>query len=237
MRVLHTRFSVVALLAVVVTFPACRSEQAPAPAESSLFPVVQDGKWGFIDSSGDLAIAPGFERAWPFYDGLALVRSDGLYGYIDRAGHVVIPPRFTDAWYFSGGLAPVEKDGQWVYIDQSGNTAIEPEYRIESSFLESNGKPEPKLGRTRVGEVYGYRNPSGEMVIEPRYNQAWNFVEGLARVRVDGRWGFIRPDGSVAIEPQFDLAWDFSGGLALVEVDGKYGYVDNSGAFVWEPTR
>ncbi len=225
------------VLVVVAGLGACRPQQTAPTAEATYFPVVQDSLWGFIDAGGQVSIPPQFERAWPFSEGLALVKIGDRYGYIDPDGETVIPPQFTDAWFFSGGLAPVEKDGQWVYIDRSGKTAVEPAFRIESSVLEQGGKPEPQLGRTRVGDFYGYVNPSGDIVIEPRYNQAWNFVEGLARVRVGGRWGYIRPDGSVAIEPRFDLAWDFSGGLALVEIDGKYGYVDPSGSFVWEPTR
>ena len=226
---------------LAVALLGCRSEKTPADVSSSTetayFPVVRDGQWGFIDSTGQLVIEPAFERAWRFSEGRALVQSDDRYGYIDETGAVVIAAEFTDAWFFSGGLAPVEKDGQWVYIDREGQVAVQPEYRIESSFLEEDGKPEPPLGRTRVGEVYGYSNAAGEMVIEPQYNQAWNFVEGMARVRVDGRWGFIGPDGKVAIEPQFDLAWDFSNGLALVEKEGMFGYIDASGTYVWEPTR
>jgi hypothetical protein len=240
MRVLNLTVPALTLL-TACALSACQSQTDHAAdatsSKVSYFPVVQDSLWGFIDAVGTVVIEPRFERAWPFSEGLALVRSEGRYGYVDSAGAFTIPAQFSDAWFFSGGLAPVERDGQWVYIDATGQTAVEPAYRIESSFLEEDGKPEPPLGRTRVGEMYGYVNTSGDMVIEPQYNQAWNFVEGMARVRVDGKWGFIRPDGSVAIAPEFDLAWDFSGGLALVEIDGRYGYIDTSGAYVWEPSR
>ena len=240
MTLLYRTACAATLAVVTLGFSSCQSGTDSAPdsttSETVFFPVVQDGMWGFIDVSGQVVIQPQFERAWPFSEERALVQSGDRYGFIDPTGALVIPAEFTDAWFFSGGLAPVEKDGQWVYIDAKGRTAVEPAFRIEASFLEQNGKPEPRLGRTRVGDVYGYSNPSGDVVIEPQYNQAWNFVEGMARVRVDGRWGFIRPDGSVAIEPRFDVAWDFSHGLALVEVEGKFGYINPSGEYVWEPT-
>ena len=40
-------------------------------------PVMQDGKWGFIDRSGRLVIAPQYDRVLPFAEGLAQVRMRG----------------------------------------------------------------------------------------------------------------------------------------------------------------
>ncbi len=232
--------SLTILFSSVLVLAACRTkEQAAPPAEapSPLFPVSQGGVWGFIDSTGSVTIEPQFARAWPFSEGRALVKVGERYGFIDRSGALAVPARYTDAWFFSNGLAPVESDGEWVYIDRDGNVAVRPNFKLEASFLEEDGEPRPELGRVRVGTTYGYVNSAGDVVIEPQYNQAWNFVEGMARVKIGGKWGYIDPAGRLAIEPAFDLAWDFSNGLALVAVDGKYGYVDKSGQYVWEPTR
>ncbi|NNE33821.1 MAG: WG repeat-containing protein, partial [Rhodothermales bacterium] len=184
----------VAILVAVVLL-GCRTEpeRTDATDSASLFPIVQQEKWGFIDAAGTVVVEPQFDRAWPFSLDRALVRVGNRYGYIDRAGEVAIPAIYTDAWFFAGDLAPVEKDGKWVYIDRSGSVAVEPEFRMEASFLEEDGVPRPELGRVRIGDSYGYMNNVGDLVIEPQYNQAWNFVEGMARVRVDGKWGFINP--------------------------------------------
>jgi hypothetical protein len=94
----------------------------------------------------------------------------------------------------------------------------------------------PRFERIREGGQVGYRE-GGEVVIDPRFEQAWHFSEGRARVRVNGQWGFIDTAGEVVIDPQFARAWDFEHGLALVETADGFGYVARDGRMVWGPTR
>ena len=68
-------------------------------------------------------------------------------------------------------------------------------------------------------------------VINPQFDLAGSFSEGLAPVRIGDFWtgkhGFIDKTGSVVINPQFAFAFSFSDGLASVE-DGttrKYGFI------------
>jgi hypothetical protein len=80
------------------------------------------------------------------------------------------------------------------------------------------------------GGKFGFRSPDGRVVAEPRFEDAWEFKEGLARVKLGGRWGFLDGEGRVVVEPQFDYAWDFSGGKAKVRLPGgTVRYVDREG--------
>ena len=67
-----------------------------------------------------------------------------------------------------------------------------------------------------MAKKYGFIDKSGKMVIEPQFDGASDFSEGLAQVEKDGKWGFIDKSGKVVIEPQFDWVSDFSEGLAKV---------------------
>ena len=51
-----------------------------------------DGRYGFIDPTGKIVIAPRFEAAGPFTGGYAEVRLDGASGAIDRSGKLVGSP-------------------------------------------------------------------------------------------------------------------------------------------------
>ncbi|MBK8196396.1 MAG: WG repeat-containing protein [Lewinellaceae bacterium] len=64
----------------------------------------RDGKYGFVDQQGSIAVEPMFDLAGDFGEGLALVEINGAYGYIDRAGKPVIMPKFEDAGVFPKGL-------------------------------------------------------------------------------------------------------------------------------------
>ncbi len=62
------------------------------PFSEGLAAVKTDESWGFIDTTGKLAITPQFEFARPFEDGLALVRIHGKQTYITKTGAFVIDP-------------------------------------------------------------------------------------------------------------------------------------------------
>jgi hypothetical protein len=41
-----------------------------------------------------VAIAPQFDFAHPFYEGMATVEVAGKWGYVDKEGRMVIPPKY-----------------------------------------------------------------------------------------------------------------------------------------------
>ena len=74
-------------------------------------------KWGFVDKTGKVVIAPNFSNAGDFSEGFAavnaIVKSDFTcetprnYGYIDKTGAFVIRPQFAFASDFHNGQAKV----------------------------------------------------------------------------------------------------------------------------------
>lgn len=52
-------------------------------------------------------------------------------------------------------------------------------------------------------DLYGYELANGISVIEPRFNDARPFSEGLAPVYNGYRWGYINKDGGYVIKPKF----------------------------------
>jgi hypothetical protein len=98
------------------------------------------GSWGFIDTTGKVAIPAQFAMAHGFSDGLAAVVTESewtravaeggniakarpKWGFIDASGEFVLEPRFLAANDFRGGLASVTlSDGKKAYIDTTGAT-------------------------------------------------------------------------------------------------------------------
>lgn len=78
--------------------------------------VERDGKWGFIDTQGNVQIDFRFDDALSFGQHLAAVKSGDLWGYVSLSGEMVIEPLFLQAKSFSQGSAPVLTADGWQFI-------------------------------------------------------------------------------------------------------------------------
>ncbi|ADU31968.1 WG repeat-containing protein [Evansella cellulosilytica] len=87
----------------------------------------------------------------------------------------------------------------------------------------------------RISDKFGYINRDGRYAINPQFDTATSFVDGLALVSKDGMYGFIDEDGNTVINFEFDYAEPFSDGLALVGIQSNYGFIDKNGEMVINP--
>ncbi len=177
--------------------------------------------WGFKNAAGETAVAPVFDRAEDFREGLAPVLLHGKWGYLDGAGRMALEPRY-DGWnHFSGGQALVKLNGEWVTINAAGAVTERPAARDRSEYKEG-------LAFFRSGEKYGYADPAGDTQIAPSFDEARDFSEGLAAVK-KGKWGFIYKNGDFAIQPEFEAVGQFREGLAPFLKDGTWGFLNRKG--------
>ena len=54
-----------------------------------LYPVMQEGQWGYIDETGQWVLPPVYDAAEHFRCGLAMTEADGKLQYIDHSGRVI----------------------------------------------------------------------------------------------------------------------------------------------------
>jgi WG containing repeat len=111
-----------------------------------------DGRWGYVDGSGQISIRPQFQWAQSFSEGLVAVGLDGRTGFIDHSGRLVIAPRFEMAEGFSDGRALISRmvsPEMWAYgfIDRSGNPAFPGEYIAATSFYDGLAHVQKERGR------------------------------------------------------------------------------------------
>ena len=175
-----------------------------------------------------------------------------------KFGDVAIPAQFSFAWDFSEGLASVwardagvEKSGA---IDKNGNLKIPLNFSLLRSFI-SGLAGACSQGVTRK---CGYINSGGQWVIEPIYDEVWDFKDGFATVSLgkDGavldtktgkyineggkKSAYIDARGEILGNKFFDKAYDFNEGMAPIgageESEGRlWGFVDRSGNEVIPP--
>ncbi len=83
----------------------------------------------------------------------------------------------------------------------------------------------------------GFRDLDGNVVIEPKYESAEMFSEGLSAVTLtkDGLTGYINTKGEMVIPPTFEYAGSFGNGLASFRANDLYGFIDHTGKEVIAP--
>lgn len=82
---------------------------------------------------------------------------------------------------------------------------------------------------------WGYKDWKGNVLIQPTFDEAFQFSEGLACVEKNEKLGYINAKGEWVIECQYDCATSFSEGLASVTLGEKSGYIDVEGNWVIKP--
>ena len=97
----------------------------------------------------EVTVAPQYDYARPYYDGLAAVEKDGKWGFIDEAGEVVIPFRYDVAFSFCEGKAVVgtnvtaSEDYDIVMVDGEYREVPISAYYYDAGFIDKSGSYTP----------------------------------------------------------------------------------------------
>jgi hypothetical protein len=204
-----------------------RSESA-----DPLFRFVQNGKAGYINSSGIVVIRPtipdGGNFFGEFHEGLLAVGEEHGFRYVNQSGETVLR---TDAWSafeFSEGLAqagryagfPADKFPKWGFIDRSGHFVIAPEYFQVESFSEGLARV---AVNSEVGST-GYIDHSGKFVIPPRLTYGSSFHEGRAAAIIGGPCRIT--NGGSCARPEFQTTQQ------QADYNCRYSFIDKAGEAV-----
>ena len=107
---------------------------------------------------------------------------------------------------------------------------------VSQSSISSKPPATEELFLFRKNGKNGFINLKGDWVIQPKYDAAYPFVEGLAFVKLDNEPLLIDKRGQPI--PMPDGVTDisaFKGGLAAVTIDGKTGFINRLGKLVLKP--
>lgn len=214
---------------------------------TALFLIVENGKWGYIDKTGKQQIAPVYNAAQDFSDGLAAVRQDGLYGYINTNGELVIPSQYDYAEPFSYGTARVYKSGKPFVIDRAGKILFDHDFSSIGSFNSAGYT----FARKDPG-AYCLINRKGKQLTGTDFRETGPFRDGLAVVTkdtkskawLDRRPGVIDSTGKLIVPfGKYAEIYHYSEGRAIArelnEKDNKAVYVclDKKGNTVYSVPR
>jgi hypothetical protein len=101
---------------------------------------------------------------------------------------------------------------RYLFINKAGEIVVNASrYQTVGSFSEGLAAVfDPHKG-------WGFIDKTGAVAIQPRFESALNFSDGLAPVVLAGKWGFINAKGDLVINNQFEWVGRFSEGMAVVQ--------------------
>ncbi len=76
------------------------------------------------------------------------------------------------------------------------------------------------------GDLWGFVDTTGKVIIEPQYEDAKSFSNDLGAVMVGGIWQLIGPDNEIVVEETFeDVDYLNDKGICFVKADGYWSYL------------
>jgi len=165
--------------------------------DSLLYPFSDKGKWGYINRQGRVVIAPVFNVAGRFSEGLAPVRKRGRYGYTDRDGKMRIGSRYHYAEPFCNGVALVYKKEQPYLARSDGRIQFRGRFKRiwgfdDGKFSEVCGSEKNSMGLIRK---------DGQLIADTMYHTVLYFQnEGVAIITGGNHKPYVRNGESPVYE-------------------------------------
>jgi hypothetical protein len=234
--------------AAAILLPIFVVAQGNPPHAQEPLVVVQDGKYGYIDHNGGIAIKPQFSWGTDFEDGFAAVYICGRMAWIDETGKLMsrrpanthklqpkhdgarvgfadpsgrfrIRPIFDEGLPFSDGLAAVRERDLWGFIDSRGREVIPPMFKSAFYFRDGVATAETDGGSVLIDET-------GKVIARGFEFTHGIVAEGRVPVGRNDKYGYLDLRGNIAIPLTYDDIDTFSRGVASVKKGEKWGYID-----------
>jgi hypothetical protein len=229
---------------IAIILPSCRIKDRAVSNEDNsinLFPASiyenSQEKWGYINREGVFVIMPTFTKTEDFEDnGLALVWDNDKLGIIDRDGKLIIQEKFDYIYPFSEGIAIADNESGFKAINEKGQIIFEA-----NSFIGSfrDGIALFSQESTDGKYLYGYIDKLGKIIIQPKYENAENFINGKAVVKLgEGNYELIDKTGKTLTSLKYYYVASMGEGLITFreKSEDKVGYIDENGEVIIPPS-
>lgn len=163
-------------------------------------------------------IAGDFTFAGTFSEKTAAVEENGKWFLINEKGKKINESPYEkialdeNGKAFVNGRAFVMINGKYIMVDENAEQIGNQTFDDAKPFIGSSP------AAVKVGNKWGFVDTEGNLVINPEYEEALSFKNGLAAAKNSGKWGYINTDNEVAIGFIFDECKNFNQkGIAFIK--------------------
>ena len=144
----------------------------------------ENGKWGFINTSGSVVIQPQYDEVRDFNGGYCIVKQDGRWGIMDKAGKFVHQCTYDSISDIDSEIAFAKIGVDSYYLYLNGKKKMLPKEYTFHPY--SEGYARIKNNKTNK---WGYVDTKGVFLINAEFDFASDFKGGHALVaKGDKSW-------------------------------------------------
>ncbi len=176
-----------------------------------------NGKFGFIDHEGKMAIDPIYDNGAGFSEGVAFVMKGDKYGGIDVEGRTIIPFEYVGTVALADGRAFVWPEASHaICIDKTGKRISSTKFGDANSFEHGTA-----VVATNEGGPFGLIDTDANLILPMEYESIDGVFGTHRRVgkntQAGTRYGYVDDRGKLVCEPRFFDAQLLPEDLAAVE--------------------
>lgn len=202
---------------------------------SKLVVVNVNGKFALFDKTGKPANTEMFEEIQPLIHNRAIAKRGGKWGVLNEEGKWVVLPRFDVLKSNDDGTLRAISNNKIVIFNNDATKEI-------VNYRPLIKKTTDVLNIQCKDWLCGYVNNEGKWVINPQFEQAWPFQNGIARVKKNDLIAYIDTTGHFLTPepPRYAAApwlWrpDSMHDAQSNNGGAVFGYIDRTGKFIIPP--
>lgn len=187
-----------------------------------LLPVRQGQKWGYADTAKKIVIAPEYDAANPFADGLAIVEKNRKAFAIDYSGKI-LTPAFDNMLVLEDTLLSIYLNeisdtlGGWGICTRSG-------FLILPTAYDEVVKLDADLFSFRKDTLWGVVNREGKILIPPAYTSIDLVSRNYLQLQKGKKLGLMSRDGKRYLDDIYSKIYILNKWVFGAYIDKKKGW-------------
>ncbi len=184
----------------------------------------RDGKFAIIDKDGNKFTDFVFGEPTPFQNGVAQAELDNDFAIVNANGDT-LTAGYEFFVHTNNDLIYTKKNNQYGFINADGKLVN------NSIWFDNVWQPsiDNQVGWIRKNGLWGLMSTSGNLLINPQFDEKTDFSNQLARVRKEQKWGLLNNEGVIVVPPTYDSVAILQNSYSRLQRNAKVGLADPKG--------
>ncbi len=164
--------------------------------------VQHKGKWGFVNTDGQIVVSTQYDECKDFSNGKAEVRIGNKWGYVSATEKLIVSPYYDETKKYNIGSGCVRKGTFWGFVDALGKEVYKPQFE---SVKETNSN---KYIVYKNGKK-GIFDENGIELMSLFYKDCEELMPNYYKTRLFGKYGLVDAKNNKIIDFLYDnITWD-----------------------------